>query len=68
MANHVHITGDLKSARVIGDKFMAEVTKDMIIAELRGQTMRLNPDDWYNMEVVIELANEIRRSQGIIDE
>ena len=65
--NQVQISGDLQSARVTAPKFIAEVTKDMAIVELRGQTMRLNPQDWRMMEIVIELAKEIRREAGIDD-
>lgn len=69
MRNEVHITGDLKSARIEDkrNKFVADITKDMAIIELRGQTFRMNASDWYNMEIVVELAKQIRLDAGVED-
>jgi len=59
------ITGNLTSARVVSDRLIADITKDMVIIELRGQTLRLNHDDIWNIELIIELANEIRKEAGL---
>jgi len=65
MSNKTEITGNLTSARVVSDRLIADITKDMVIIELRGQTLRLNHDDIWNIELIIELANEIRKEAGV---
>lgn len=57
----IFISGkDLTSATVKGFGLEADVTVDYCLICLRGQTMRLNPDDYRGMEVIVELAKQIR--------
>lgn len=56
---------DLTSASVKGFNLEADITTDYCIINLRGQTMRLNPDDYHNMQVIIELAEQIRAENNV---
>lgn len=56
---------DTKSASVKGFNLDADITLDYCIICLRGQTMRINPDDYRGIEVIVELAKELRREAGL---
>lgn len=57
-----------REASVKGKSLDADVTLDYCLVNLRNQTMRLNPEDYRGMEVIIELAKQIRAEAGLYDD
>jgi len=68
MSNEIYISGkQTGECTVTGDRLIADVTPEYCLINLREQTLRLNPDDYYNMETILELARQLRYEKGIYD-
>ena len=67
--NQISIQGnDLSNVVITSKDIAAEVNKDWCLCELRRVTFKLVPEDYRTMEVIIEMAREIRREAGFCDD
>ena len=64
----IRISGDMHKASVVAKGFIAEVDLNGALIETTGQPKPYTFEQLLNMEVVIELAKEIRRNAGIEDQ
>lgn len=66
MTNKIIISAkDLTNARVKTDNFEAEITLEYCLVDLRHYTIKITPEHYRAMEVVCELARQIREDAGI---
>ena len=69
VSNKIEIEGNLDCVTIRSlSGLVAAVSKDYCLCELRQVTFNLRPEDYRTMEVIIEMARELRRDAGIEDD
>lgn len=61
------ISGNFKHARIENGSFIADISPDEMIINLRNYTMPIRPEELWDMELAVELTKQMWIEAGILD-